>query len=86
MINVRNWDFVWSLRLPSKIKKFAWRLLKGALPDFVSLKHRNMDVVLNFPVWDCGDETILHVFRDCHFARIVWALSPLSQMLLSTDF
>lgn len=34
------------------------------------------------PVCSCDEESILHIFRDCHFARVTWAISPIANSML----
>lgn len=80
-----NWDFVWKISLPNKIKIFAWRLLKSALPVLDTLRRRNIVIDVLCPVCQCRIESIIHVFRDCHYARISWALSPIPNLLLQSD-
>lgn len=77
----KNWDFVWKVKLPNKVRVFFWRLLQGALPVVKNMfKRRVVDDVL-CPVCKCGEESIYHVFAECH-VRLYWALSPISNILL----
>lgn len=83
--NGDNWDFIWHVKLPPKIKIFGWRLLKSALPILNNLRRHHIVSHVMCPVCECGDESILHIFRDCHFVRITWAISPIPNSLLFTD-
>lgn len=71
----RNWNFVQSLKVPNKVRLFLWRVLHNSLPTNSELQRRHL-----FDENLCGicgqqGETILHLFRDCHFARQYWAIS-----------
>lgn len=71
----RNWNFVWSLKVPNKVRLFLCRVLHNSLPTNSELQRRHL-----FDENLCGicgqqGETILHLFRDCHFARQYWAIS-----------
>lgn len=76
-----NWDFVWKLKLPNKVKVFFWCLLNLALPVLVNLHNRKIVNNLNYPVSNCGIEYVLHLFTECHYARIFWALSSVSNLI-----
>lgn len=73
-----NWDFVWRIKLPNKIKVFFWRLLKSALHVLVNLRSKHLISEAVCPVCACGTDTLLHIFTECHYARLFWAFSPLS--------
>lgn len=62
-----------------------WCLLKGALPILDVLRHKHVVTESVCPVCKCCDESIMHVFHDCHFVRITRAISPLSNKLLNSD-
>ena len=63
---------VWKLKIPLKIKIFLWYLQKGVILTKDNLLKRN---------WKGGskccfcseDETIQHLFFDCHVAKFVWS-------------
>jgi hypothetical protein len=63
-----NHKLIWKLNLPLKIKIFLWYLVKGIIPTKDNLIETN---------WNgnkkCGfyntDESIQHLFIECHFAR-----------------
>lgn len=75
---VFNWDFVWKMKIPNKVKVLCWRLLKQALPTLNNLRKRRVLLDTTCPVCCCGDESVLHLLHDCHYARVFWALSPIA--------
>lgn len=71
-----NW--IWQLRVPNKIKVFVWRFVKHSLPVFTALSRRGIDINTCCPVCKMSCETLPHLFRDCDYARLYWALTPFS--------
>jgi hypothetical protein len=64
---------LWKLKLPLKIKIFMWFLLKGVIltKDNLLKRHWRGDHRCCF----CdNNETIQHMFFDCHVARFVWRI------------
>ncbi|KAL6520131.1 hypothetical protein OROHE_017274 [Orobanche hederae] len=64
-----SWNFLWSLKIPSKIKIFLWRLLKNSLPTRSNINSRGIDSVLNCVLCDGDVESLEHIFFFCPFAR-----------------
>ena len=63
------WCTIWGLSIPNKIKNFAWKASRNALPTKVNLCHRG---VLEDALCEaCGldEETSGHLFWDCIKAR-----------------
>ena len=61
--------WIWKLNILPKIQFLLWKCAHFSLPVKVVLLHRK---ILEDPVCDIckeGDETILHVFRDCRKAH-----------------
>ena len=59
---------IWKLKLPLKIKVFLWYLYKGVILTKDNLARRQ---------WQgdrFSDESIQHLFFDCHFAKFVWRI------------
>lgn len=70
-----NWNFLWKHQVPSKIKRFCWHVLTDSLPTRPNLVRRHISEIDVFP--DCMEnvESVIHVFRDCHYARQFCALA-----------
>lgn len=77
-LNTANFNWkknVWELGCTPKIRTFAWKLLKGALPVGERLAERHIPIDPSCK--RCGaPESITHLFFQCRFARQVWRLAP----------
>ena len=63
--------YIWKLKIPLKIKIFLWYLLKGVLLTKDNLAKKNWDGSHKYYFCNCN-ETIQHLFFDCHHAKILW--------------
>ncbi|KAL0399882.1 UNVERIFIED_CONTAM: hypothetical protein Sradi_2331500 [Sesamum radiatum] len=72
-----NWNFIWQTEVPPKVRLFAWKICRDALPTRLRLMRRGVQTSSGC-VW-CGrdDEDLLHVLLRCHYPRLVWALSAI---------
>jgi hypothetical protein len=61
----------WNSKIPLKIKVFMWYLRKGVVLTKDNLGRRNWqgDKIC---VFCSGNESIQHLFFDCHFAKFIW--------------
>uniref|UniRef100_A0A803QJE5 Reverse transcriptase zinc-binding domain-containing protein n=1 Tax=Cannabis sativa TaxID=3483 RepID=A0A803QJE5_CANSA len=58
------WNRFWSLRLPKKVKIFAWRFINDALPTSVNLAHRKITSSRACALCKCAWESVGHaIFR-----------------------
>ncbi|KAK4421605.1 hypothetical protein Salat_2111100 [Sesamum alatum] len=69
--------FLWKAKLPGKVRVFAWRLCKQALPIGFNLRRRHLQVHDGCPQCFVEVEDVYHVMLGCHFARQTWALTNL---------
>lgn len=60
---------IWKLKIPLKIKIFMWYLLKGVVLTKNKLARRNWNGSLRF-CFCMKNETIQHLFLDCHYTKI----------------
>ena len=63
---------MWSLKIPGKIKHFAWKVLHGVLPCLGVLANRHIPCSPQCPVCSVGDEDIQHCLFNCQRATQVW--------------
>lgn len=69
----RIWKKIWKLRLPSKIRMFAWKVLHDGIQTRANLCKRgvkNVDPIC--PMCGESEETTLHCFFKCPDAGLIW--------------
>ncbi|KAL5550972.1 hypothetical protein UlMin_001148 [Ulmus minor] len=79
------WTTLWTLKLPPKIKNFLWRSCLNALPTKDNLVKRGIKTLQSCP--RCGEvqESVLHVFFECIYARSLWEDSIFHTQVLSAQ-
>ncbi|KAL0295528.1 UNVERIFIED_CONTAM: hypothetical protein Scaly_3101600 [Sesamum calycinum] len=72
-----GWGFIWHVVVPPKVRLFACRARRDALPT--SCKLASCGVLIEGACLRCGEEgeDLIHVLLRCHFARLIWAMSCL---------
>jgi len=68
---IRQDKLIWNLKLPLKIKFFFWYLKHGVVLTKDNLARRNWNGSKRC-VFCSQDETIQHLFFDCHYAKFMW--------------
>ena len=69
----KMWTIVWKLRLPDKIKIFAWRACQEILPTAVNLTRRKVIHDDKCSLCTRELESTIHALRDCAVAYDIWA-------------
>jgi hypothetical protein len=64
---------IWKLKILLKVKIFLWYLCRGVVLTRDNLAKRNWQGSKNC-CFCHKDETILHLFYECRFARFVWCI------------
>lgn len=65
---------------------FLWRLLSNGLPVFQNLLTRRICVDPICHVCLEAVESVIHVFKHCHFARVVWAISGIPMVVIVAPY
>jgi hypothetical protein len=65
--------FIWKLKLPLKIKVFMWYLYKGVILTKDNLARRQWQGDKKC-CFCSSNESIQHLFFDCHFAKFIWRI------------
>ena len=76
----KSWSLLWKVKVPSKVRLFAWRLAHTSIPTG-TLKHERK--MAGSPVCSiCNDalDTWRHSLMNCRMARCVWALADANQV------
>ena len=63
------WKKLWHLKVPAKIRIFAWKACMNAFPTKLNLYKRGINTSVICPICDHGVETILHSLVFCDPAR-----------------
>lgn len=76
-IQSKTWHLLWQARVPTKVKMFCWKLCHNAVAVKGNLAHRHLSQDPLCPVCQVEEETTIHTFLECSWARAVWFGSPL---------
>ena len=66
------WEILWNLRVPHKLKIFAWKALHGILLGLAVLGNRHIPTIGQCPVCTKGAKDIKHLMFTCYRAKQVW--------------
>jgi hypothetical protein len=67
------WRAIWNIPLARKCQSFLWKFCKNVLPTQDNLVRRNIYSSCGCAIYEEGEETTLHVLKDCLYAKKVWA-------------
>ena len=67
------WRSLWKLRVPNKIKVFAWRALYDILPTRENLARRRIVTDGTCELCQRENESVFHALWECSVAKGVWA-------------
>ena len=70
----KNWCSLWRVKVPSKVRVFAWRLMHNSLPSADVLHARNMMTQPGCQICNAMNDSWRHSLIDCNMARCVWTL------------
>ena len=74
---IGNWDNIWRLKVPPKVKNLMWRICWGCLPTRARLLDKGVNCTSLCGLCDKSYEDTIHVLFDCPRARNVWKHSLL---------
>ena len=74
-----QWNIIWNLALPEKIKIFAWRAAKNLFPSAENLWKRKIIQEPTCQACKTGLENVLHVLVDCKVARKIWRITHMEE-------
>jgi hypothetical protein len=66
------WKNIWSLKLPSKVKIFTWRLCHNSLPTRMNIKRKRVELDTVCPMCNRADEDGGHLFLKCKKVKPIW--------------
>lgn len=68
----QDWKWLWKTCAPTKVQLLIWQILHLALPTNALRFARGLAASPGCQRCSVGNETILHVLRDCSHSREVW--------------
>ena len=71
-MNGKIWKIIWSMKIPSKVKVFIWKLCVDAIPCFYELWKRKIKNSSDCPVCRRELETIEYMLFLCEWTMGVW--------------
>ncbi|GAU38127.1 hypothetical protein TSUD_318140 [Trifolium subterraneum] len=83
-----NWNLIWQIQAPPKIKNFIWRLCRNCIPTRTRLLQKGVNCPCNCVLCDDETEDSLHVFMFCDTVKQAWyntGLWPIIQQRLTGD-
>ena len=67
-----NWNAIWKLECPAKVKMLIWRIAHNSLPHRLNLRRKGMEIDPICPVCNRTDEDGAHLFLKCKVAKTSW--------------
>ncbi|GAU36460.1 hypothetical protein TSUD_166260 [Trifolium subterraneum] len=67
-----DWMQIWNLKIPQRVKKFMWRVLRGCLPTRDKLQRKGVQCTDLCPHCETTYENEWHVFLGCEKAKRIW--------------
>lgn len=72
-----EWDWIWELRIPPKVRMFIWRACHEILPTRVGLMRRHVGTNPFCAFCSHKIETEAHIFFECPMFADIWMKAPL---------
>lgn len=67
--NMKQWKKLWSLKVPAKLRNFAWRLATNSVPTEVVRHNRNMAESSVCPICNSAEDTWKHALVQCPMGK-----------------
>lgn len=68
----KDWQLIWQLKIPPKVKRFLWRAGREVLPSRQCLQSKGIFVPLIYVMYEKEVENYMHGFAVCPFAMKCW--------------
>ncbi|WJX13206.1 hypothetical protein P8452_03622 [Trifolium repens] len=76
-----NWNLVWNIKAPPKVKNLIWRICRRCLPTRVRLRDKGVDCVQVCALCNIDNEDSEHVFFKCPSSQNVWNMAGFLQVV-----
>jgi len=67
-----QWNLIWKLKVPPKIKNFLWRVCRGCFPTWAHLSSRGVSFPLDYVQCSNNYEDSIHILIECPKVVQVW--------------
>lgn len=81
LIVAGDWNIIWNLNLPPRIKTFIWQVIKGCIPSRGKLQTHGIQCLISCVTCEDGVETYFHIFISCTKSKELWTKLGLWQDL-----
>ena len=68
-----NWDWIWHLPVPEKVRLLVWLVCHQALPTNLLRNRRGLALSSSCSRCNANADDLLHCLRDCHYSLQVWS-------------
>jgi len=69
-----NWDLIWKLKVPPKVKNFIWRVCRNTLPTRLRLKEKGVNCDPTCALCNLTEEDSFHIFFRCPGSCNIWSM------------
>ncbi|GAU37566.1 hypothetical protein TSUD_153990 [Trifolium subterraneum] len=70
-----NWNLVWNIKVPPKVKNLIWRICRRCLPTRVRLRDKGVECTQTCALCNEENEDSEHIFFKCPSSRNVWSMT-----------
>lgn len=76
-----NWNFIWKLAVPLKVRNFVWRVCQNCVPTKTRLLEKGVDCPSVCEVCGNANETLWHALFTCSRSKKCWLEENLWQLI-----
>ena len=73
--DTQKWTALWKLKVIPRVRVFWWRVLRGILPDYSTLKHHHIKQIARCDLCQAMDEDLQHALLQCSHAQQYWTVA-----------
>jgi hypothetical protein len=66
------WKKLWKIRVVPRVCTFWWRVLKGFMPDYVTLSRHHTRDDITCRIYKTIAEDLMHALVGCSHAKLFW--------------
>jgi hypothetical protein len=66
------WKKLWKLRVVPRVRTFWWRVLRGLMPDYITLSRHHIRDDSTCRICKTTEEDLKHALVECSHAKMFW--------------